>query len=285
MSLIIEEHIGGTKVLMGMLILTRLLRLVPIRRLVFSFVLLGGTLGLAKEAADHKIEDLTILAPFEVKGIRMEDYGVRFAVQIAIPGPDYVMVAEVFPNTAAAKAGLRPGELVSRIDGKSVSALSMGLKPHKIQERKWAELEAGKKSVTWSMEVRVPGEKELRMVTLVVPSPAPHWGDEKWSTPVGRIPAVVQEAGPLATLAREVMDEGIWSVCPNSVFFGTGPLFKNPVLGYEWRIVQPSGTHRLWVTQQQGKTEIVLEYRSMETGSNLFLTSPSGAFERSTYGR
>ncbi len=256
-------------------------RSVPIRLFVFLFGLMSGSLGFAAdEAADREIEDVTILAPFQVKGARMEDFGVRIGGQIAIPGPSFVMVSEVFPNTAAAKAGLRPGELISKIDGKSVWVFSAIFKLHKMQERKWAELEAGKKSVTWTMEVRAPGAADSRTVTMVIPSPAPHWGSEKWSMPEGRIPAVVKEAGPLAALTREVLDNGIWSVSRDSSFLDAAPFYKAPILGYEWRIVQPSGTHRIWVTQQRGKTEITLEHRSPELESGRFLTSPSGAMDK-----
>jgi hypothetical protein len=82
------------------------------------------------------------------------------------------------------------------------------------------------------------------------------------------MPAVVKEAGPLAALAREVLDNGIWSGSYNHS-------------GYEWRIVRPSGTHRIWVTQQHGKTEISLEHRSpsLELESSNFHTSPSGALD------
>jgi hypothetical protein len=82
---------------------------------------------------------------------------------------------------------------------------------------------------------------------------------------------VVKEEGPLATLAREVLDNGIWSWRGDSLGFG-----------YEWRIVQPAGTHRIWVTQQRGKTEITLEHRSPspELEGSSFLTAPSGAMDQ-----
>jgi PDZ domain len=268
-----------------MLILPRQIRSAPIRRFFFLVGLMSGSLSWAQEAADREIEDVTTLPPFSVKGTRLEDFGFRYNVTIQIPGPDFVMVSEVFPNTAAAKAGLRPGDQISKIDGKSVSAWSLAFKPNKIQARKWAELAAGKKSVTLSLEVRAsqwgvrlpsPTAKDSRTVTLVIPSPPPHWGSDKWNAPEGRMPAVVQEAGPLATLAREVLDNGIWSMRGSSLVDGV----RVPLLGYEWRIVQPSGTHRIWVTQQRGKTEITLEHRSPETGGSEFLTSPSGAMDK-----
>lgn len=77
---------------------------------------------------------------------------------------------------------------------------------------------------------------------------------------------MVKDAGPLASLAREVLDNGIWSGA-----------YDNSV--YEWRIVQPSDGHRIWVSQQNGNTEIKLEHQSLEAGHSEFSTSPSGAME------
>ena len=51
----------------------------------------------------------------------MEELGMRFSATIGIPSSNNSLtVSEVFPNTPAAKAGLRPGERVEKIDGKSV---------------------------------------------------------------------------------------------------------------------------------------------------------------------
>ena len=269
------------------MIFTPLIRAAPIRLLVLLSVLMIASLGLAKEAAprdngaDNELENVTELAPLEVKGAPLEDFGFRFWGMIQIPGTSYVMVSEVFPNTPAAKAGLRPGELILKVDGRSPSIWTKMSSLHKVQERKWAELEAGKKSVTYSLEVRAPGAEASRTVTMVIPSPAPHWGSKKWSAPEGRSPAVVREAGPLAALTREVLDSGIWSVLQDTAFFDAPPNYLTPILGYEWSIVQPSGSHHIWVTQQRGKTEIRLEYRSLDRKVySRFLTSPLGAMDK-----
>lgn len=239
-----------------------------VRPLIVLFGLLIGTQAWGQEPA-APLEDVTVLPPFSVKGDRMEELGVRFSVTVGIPTSlNRLIVAEVFPNSPAAKAGLRPGERVEKIDGKSVglsTLLSIGIKPEKLQQRLWAEL-SRKERVTLALEVRASKTAESRTVTLVLPSPPPHWGSDKWVAPEGRPPATVREPGPLATLARDVMNNGIWSITVHG-------------LGYEWRIVQPADGRRIWVGQAEGRTIITLEHRSAATGWSEFITSPSGAFE------
>ncbi len=240
---------------------------IPLFALIF---LLSAGTPAAQAQTERPLDDVTMLPAMTVKGDRMEDLGLRLGGQFGFPTSNNRMwVAEVFPNTAAAKAGIKPGEWIEKIDGRTVgltTILSLGFKPQKLQQRLWDQLARGKQNVSVTMEVRAPKAKETRTVTLTLPSKAPRWGSEKWSTPEGRIPAVVCEPGPLAAIARDVLDNGIWS--------GS---YDKP--GYEWRIVQPAGGHRIWVTQQGGKTEIRLEYLSVETGRGEFLTSPTGALE------
>ncbi len=240
---------------------------IPLFALIF---LVSAGTPAAQAQTERPLDDVTMLPAMTVKGDRMEDLGLRLGGQFGVPtSKNRMWVAEVFPNTAAAKAGLRPGEWIEKIDGKTVgltTILSLGFKPRKLQQRLWDELSRGKQNVSVTMEVRAPKAKETRTVTLQLPSKAPRWGSEKWSAPEGRTPAVVREPGPLAAIARDVLDNGIWS--------GS---YDKP--GYEWRIVQPAGGHRIWVTQQGGKTEIRLEYLSVETGRGEFLTSPTGALE------
>ncbi len=242
-------------------------------------VLMGGVLGWAgaaeKDGAGDEPEDILTLPPMQVKGVPTEEFGFRITGVLAIPGPSYVMIREVLPNTAAAKAGLRPGELVSKIDGKTTSLFTGAFKLNKMRQLHWTPPANGPKSLTFSLEVHAPGSTDVRTVTMVLPSPAPHWGGERWTAPAGRIPAVVPEAGPLASLTREVLDNGIWSVLQDESLLGAASRFAAPVLGYEWTVESPSGWHRIWVTRQRGKTEILLQ-----RGANRFVTSPSGAMDK-----
>ncbi|MGC4075413.1 MAG: PDZ domain-containing protein [Nibricoccus sp.] len=270
--------------------LSLVVRVLPFGRLVGLIVALGCALPVladnkteADNAGEDQLEDLTDLPAFNVKADRLEEFGFRVGVMFAIPGPSYAWVKEVFPNTAASKAGLRPGDIILKVDGKKRSLVSL-YRLLKAQDKKWAELAAGKKSVSWIFDVRDPVTKETRTVTMIVPSPAPHWGSAKWSPPEGRVAAVINEPGPLAGVAGEILDNGIWTKWDSVAFLGVPKQQKNvPVLGYEWRIVEPAGTHRMWVTQQHGKTEIILECRLPETGTVVFLTTPAGTLENTRY--
>ncbi|ATC65008.1 hypothetical protein CMV30_14115 [Nibricoccus aquaticus] len=242
---------------------------------------LGATAS-SNAREDDELEDLEHLPAFNVKADRLEEFGFRAGGMIAIPGPSYAWVREVFPNTAASKAGLRPGDIILKVDGKKRSLFSL-MRADKAQDKKWAELAAGKKSVSWVFEVRDPVTKETRTVTMIVPSPAPHWGSVMWSTPEGRTPAVVKESGPLAGRAAEILDNGIWTKWEGVAFLNVPKTEKAPVLGYEWRIVEGAERHRMWVTQQRGKTEIVFERRSPVIGNVLFLTTPAGMLANTRY--
>lgn len=253
-----------------MLLLRSLPQVVSVGALALLFADAGGVRSWAQEAEGLPLEDVTTLPAFSVKGDRMEELGMRFSATFGIPSSNNrLTVSEVFPNTPAAKAGLRPGDRVEKIDGKSVGLtmiLSLGFRPAKLQQRLWNDLNRGKKSAGLTMQLRAPKATESRTVTLVLPSPGAHWGSEKWSAPEGRVPATVPEPGPLAALARELLDNGIWSG-------------RYDHLGYEWRIVQPTDGRRIWVTQAGGRTEIRMEHRSPETGQSEFITTPSGAME------
>jgi hypothetical protein len=255
-----------------------------------NFVLAASFLS--GEAAETS-GDVTSLAAYNVKADRVEDFGFRVTWHLGnVAGSTHGFVLSVLPNTAAAKAGLRPGDRILKSDGKSavVTLFSMG-KWQKLEAQKWGEVAAGKKNVTWELVVQRPGETETRVVRMTVPTPAPHWGASKWQPPAGRRAAKVTEAGPLAERSRTVLDNGVATmlVWNRAAFMGATPWWLEPdreaakqlLFGYEWSIRRPEGVRKIFVSQQRGRTEILLELDEKESGTRFYLTSPAGALEKS----
>jgi hypothetical protein len=234
-----------------------------------------------KEIEEDEGDDVTKMAAFGVKAERLEVFGFRVRGKLNSPFSSALpTVRSVTPNTAAAKAGLRPGDRILTTDGASAAVTLFSLsKWQKLFARKAAEVASGKKSVAWVLEVESPDGKEKRTVRMSIPTPPPHWGATKWQPPEGRAPAKV-EAGPLAELARQVLENGIWT---NGFFVRElefGATESNALLGYEWTLAPGNRERRtIFVTQQRGRTEIVLGY-GWQNGSFSFLTSPAGAMEK-----
>ncbi len=229
-------------------------------------------------------DDVTRLPAFNVTGERLEDFGFRVS-----PDLDHArstdkrnvytpVVDVVLPNTAASKADLRPGDRILAADGKSTAAGSMSAtKWRGLQEEKWREVTSGKPDVVWTLTVETAGSKAIRTLTLQLPTPAPHWGASNWRPPVGRAPAVVREAGPLAQRAHDILDHGVWMILRQSYVRG----FQLPTdaahphfLCYEWTLWDDSVGHRMYVSQQRGRTDIVFEVIYRQTGGLLSFLRP-----------
>jgi hypothetical protein len=262
---------------------------------LLSLLLFGTVLSLTaaepavRLAADDDDQDAIMLEALTVKGDRVEEFGVRartlwdrdrsaFFWPVGTP-----LIGAVLPNTAASKAGLRPGDRIVKSDGRSTaSSIFSRRKWIRLQQRKWAEVAAGKKNVTWTLEVESPGTRQVRTVRLVVPSPAPHWGAPNWQPPEGRPPAVVRESGPLAERSRIVLENGVWEVMGGWVLreFGIEADWRRPFLVYGWDLLFGRERHRIYVSQQRGRTDIILLVTSPERGTRYYLTSPAGALEK-----
>lgn len=251
----------------------------------------------ADDAADS--DDIVSLAAYNVQADRVEDFGIGAMDTFYPRQPKSGMsalfskfapiVVAVRPNTAAARAGLQPGEFIVKSEGRSTvgGGFSSGKTSawYTTQRKKWDEVASGQKDVTWTLEVENPVTKAVRTVKLVVPTPPPHWGSSVWHSPQGRQPSNVAEPGPLAERARTVLDHGILTWVHDGFF----QQFLNPAAklaseptGYDWTIggARENGQHRIFVTQFRGRTDVVLEAFSAATGRWVYLTSPSGALER-----
>lgn len=253
----------------------------------------------APEAEDSDTPEVTSLAAYNVKADRIEDFGLRVTHWTYSDKRPNVLtvwfttfapkITGVVPNTAAAKAGLQPGEIILKSEGRSTvgGLFSTGKFGHwhKTQKKKSEEVAAGKKSVTWTLEVESPVTKAVRTVKLVVPTPPPQWGASVWRAPEGRRPSIVAEPGPLAERSRAVLDNGIWMIVGRPVletaFSQSMPSDAPPPTGYEWLLGGgKEARHRIFVTQFRGRTDVILETFSPFTEYCIYLTSPSGKLER-----
>ncbi len=238
------------------------------------------------------------MAAYNAKADRIEDFGLRVessrypaaarmtsltTVWFAKYAPEIVAIV---PNTAAAKAGLQPGDRILKSEGRSTIGGTFSRNIFdKLQKKKWEEVAAGKTNVVWLLEIETPATKAIRTVKLAVPTPPPHWGASIWRAPEGRPPAVVREAGPVAERARSILDHGVWTLArwPLSSVAAENilPNFESAVVGYEWHLGDsPEGSHRIFVTQVEGRTRVFFETASPATARRIYLTSPSGALEK-----
>lgn len=295
-------------------------RSLPLPALAFAIVMLSQPVAYnaeagaaaettpANDAAPTASEDEIIsLAAYNVNADRIEDFGLRVTSSLYSRPPKTTagfflskfapIIVAVVPNTAAAKAGLEPGERIIKSEGQSTvgGLFSTGKfgQWHKIQAKKWSEVAAGKANVTWTLEVEGRGTKTVRTVKLMVPTPPPHWGASVWRKPEGRNPSVVTETGPLAACSRAVLDNGIRASLDPTYASGLGENFADGVAagfpsgrepnGSEWHLGSESGGggwHRIFVIQFRHQTDVFLETRSRTTGRRIYLTSPSGLLQK-----
>lgn len=243
----------------------------------------GSTAATSQTSATTTSNDITEMPAFDVKGERFEDFGFRVSHDLDVVRSREIgrsiytpVVDMVLPNTAASKAGIRPGDRVLKSDGISVANKTASMsKWRDIQHEKWAEISTGKSGVEWVLEVETAGTEELRTVKLQLPTPAPHWGSTVWRTPQDRIPVTVSEPGPLSERAEQVLNNGIWTLLRGSYVRG----FKMPIdaahpcfLCYQWTLWEGSVGHRMYVSQQRDRTDIILEaiYRQQSGLAGLF---------------
>lgn len=229
-------------------------------------------------------DELVQLDPFAVKADRLEDFGFDVASGPAETkgGPPVWRVHFVVPHTAAAKAGLKPGDRLRKLDGKPVVFRSWREWARERKKKRDAVANGG--SVTWTLEVQTTGTPDVRTLTLSVPTPPPHWGGSTWRTPEGRSATRVSEVGPLAELAQTVLDNGVWTQ-----FAWPFQQAKNapqatvanqaPVLAFTWTIFDEAGQpHKITVSTARGRTDIVLAAGARSAGA-YYLTSPTGLLE------
>jgi len=96
-----------------------------------------------------------------VLGVEAEDVTGQLGAYFHVPGGAGVLIREVSPDTPAAKAGLKAGDVITRVDGAAVKTVS-DLREHLREKR-------GDKSVSLTI-IRQGSERAVR-VTLEAPAP------------------------------------------------------------------------------------------------------------------
>jgi len=237
----------------------------PAFRRAFLLIVLGSALVGLLAGAVSAAETTLKLPTYQVQGNPVEDFGFRISPDFDSGRRSYAPVVDfVLPNTAAERAGIRPGDRIIAADGQPTFSGSRSLSAwRRLQQQKWNALKGGTGELEWTLEIEAPWTAEWRSVVLRLPIEAPRWGAPVWQPPPSRVAPTAIEPGPLAVRAREVWDSGVWMLLRGSYVrgFGFTTDHEHPnVLGYTWTLWDERGGHRLFVTQQRGSTEIVLEF-------------------------
>jgi hypothetical protein len=247
----------------------------------------GSALGATgPDAATATNAEPVRMGAFQVVGDMLEDFGFRVSPDPRVRGfsfsADYCPVVDlVLPNTAASKAGVRPGDRIVRSDGASTGSFTPALGNWKsIQKKKWAQKPDAAGEITWTLEMEPILGGVARTVVLTLPTPAPHWGATVWSRPADRPLFMVTEIGPLAQRADEILNNGIWMILRESYIRGLHLLPADMILCYQWTLWDARGGHRMYVTQQRGRTDIILEAIERATNSPGGLTPTARAPDR-----
>lgn len=233
--------------------------------------LVGSALGATADPTANP--EPVRMAAFQVTGDMLEDFGFRVSPDPRVKGlrlsSDICPVVDlVLPNTAASKAGVRPGDRIVRSDGVRTGSMSPALGSWKaIQKKKWAQKPDARGEVVWTLEMDSLLGGPVRTVVLTLPTPAPHWGATVWSRPMDRPRFTVEEPGPLAERAEEILNHGIWMILRESYVSGLRLLPADLFLCYQWTLWDARGGHRMYVTQQRGRTDIILEAIERATNS------------------
>jgi hypothetical protein len=236
----------------------------------------------AEMASMPETKDKTIEMPaLKIVGDPVEDFGFRVS-PVFDPRRSagflryYTPVVDtVIPNTAASKAGLRPGDRIVLADNMPTGGSSRALREwQRLQKRKWAEIETGATRVTWTLVAEsLWAPEDSRLVRLELPTPPPHWGATVWQAPRDRKSVTVPEPGPLAARAEEILNNGIWMILRETYQKGldlptdtANPMF----LCFQWTLWDARGGHRMWVSRQRGRTDIIFEVITRSNNQGLF---------------
>jgi S1-C subfamily serine protease len=98
-----------------------------------------------------------------VLGVQAEEINGQLGTYFHVPGEAGVLIREVSPNSAAAKAGLKAGDVITRVDGAAVKTVD-DLREHLRDQRE-------QKSV--SLTIIRQGSEMKVLVTIEAPAEHP----------------------------------------------------------------------------------------------------------------
>jgi len=247
-----------------------------------TFCLIASLAGNASEGPAP--EPVVTLSPVKVLGESMEEFGFRVSPDFNYEASTkdrkiYVPVIDlVLPNSAASKAGLRPGDRILRSDRVFVGDGSPKLSSwRRIQKDKWKQILGGREQISWTLTLESAGSRTHRELTLSLPTPPPRWGRGQWKTPPEREAFTIAEAGMLSPRAKDILKCGAWTLLRGSYVkaFELPYNDEHPVfLGYQWTVWHKGIGHRMFVSTQRGRTDIILEVIFKASGSSVLFDAP-----------
>jgi hypothetical protein len=203
--------------------------------------LAGGELGAQAQLADEN-ERVIVMEAFKISPGPRENFGLqvqpgRYAAR------RIVQIIAVVPNTAAAKAGLQPGDTIVTSDGLPVEQIR--------------EFDGSGRDVAWR-GFYVPPQKRVALA---------EGGHVSWLLEVQSYPP--RGSRPLAERAREVLDHGVAVMLRDDLARNLPR--RTYFCGYQWSVDEG---RTLFVSQVRGRTDIILQ-----SGGTYYLTSPAGVLE------
>jgi serine protease Do len=112
------------------------------------------------------LNNLVVMAPGQTRlGINAEDLQGDFGNYFGAPDGEGVLVREVFPDSPAAKAGLKTGDVITSVGGdriRTASELREKLRSGKDAKSLSLGVLRNKSSLTLSVELPAPAQKHLR---------------------------------------------------------------------------------------------------------------------------
>ncbi len=246
----------------------------------------GGSVGIGFAIPSNLVK--TVVAELEQNGhiergylgVMSQKLSPEIASALRLAHPDGALVAEVEPNGPAAKAGLKPGDVVTAVNGTAVN-------DPRALARQVAALRPGS-SATVAV-LRDGAEKSLQMTTAALPDKVADAGTANEPSNDGKLGLALAPINPAARqslgLADEVTGAVIAAVRPNSPASEAGLKPGDVLLSVgSHQVGNPEEAVKAIRDQQgrdqqgraqQGSKRQAIALRVLREGHSLFVAVPS----------